>query len=494
MYKQYLWCLIFSTFLITERITAQSHAAGLNFDDAAYAATPLKKIEIQRSYETLPTKVDLKPYCPTPQQQGEYSTCVGWSIGYAACTITEGVAKNIQDKATLNNIASSPDFVYAVGKSERDAACNKGALADETLTKLKGIRIPRQQDFRAVCSPTNALPLTKGDGVVITDFVKLFNDSDPFDTRLKQIKKALSNNNPVVIGMKYFKSFKNATAIWSGQQDVYIGGHAVCLVGYEDSFDGGTVEIMNSWGESWGNNGFTKIKYSDLASILKYAHEIKTDCSTSTNSSTTEIKSVPNTADFKSAVSLKLVNGSEIAVQNIGTRGLKPVKETENTATTTSESGKKTFISQYQTTKGYASGTKYRIYITLSEPIYLYVLGSDLTAQITPLFPPDASISPYISNKNATIALPDEKWFIEMDDTKGKDFMFLLYSKKALDMEKWIKEWNSQKGTAFEKTHKALNVKLLADTALNLATNSIGFKSPLSMDNLILLSLEIEHN
>ena len=492
--------LSFLAIFVVGHITAQVFATGLNFDDAAYAKTPLKKSEIKRSYDVLPAKVDLKPYCPTPQQQGEYSTCVGWSIGYAACTISEGVAKHIKDKTALNNMASSPEFVYAVGKSQQDAACNKGTLADETLVKLKGIRIPRKKDFRVFCSPSNALPFTKGDGVVISDFVKLFDNADPFETRLKQIKKALANNNSVVIGIKCFKSFKEAKEVWSGQQDVYMNGHAVCIVGYDDSFQGGAVDIMNSWGEAWGNNGFTKIKYADLASILKYAHEIKTDFSTLQNSPTQipENNPIPSskglpTVDFTTAISLKLADGAEMTVQKVQTedrRGLKPVKATEMA---TAEPEKKQASSQYKTVKGYASGTKYRVYITLSEPVYLYVLGSDLTTHITPLFPPDASISPYISNKNATIALPDEKWFIEMDDVKGKDFMLLLYSKKALEIDKLVKQWNSQTGTAAEKIQKTMGSKLLPHTTLNLSANTMGFKTPLSIDSLILITLEIEH-
>ena len=60
-----------TTLIIVSFFTLQAqenYATGLIFDEAAYAATPLKKAEIQRSYDNLPAKVDLKPYCPTAQK------------------------------------------------------------------------------------------------------------------------------------------------------------------------------------------------------------------------------------------------------------------------------------------------------------------------------------------------------------------------------------------------------------------------------------------
>ncbi len=481
--------LFFVLLLFWAHISAQNYAAGLNFDEEAYAATPLKKAEIKRSYDNLPAKIDLKPYCPTPQKQGMYSTCVGWALGYAACTITEGVVQNSMDKNTLNSWATSPDFIYAVGKLVNDTECKRGIPIDGTLAKLKGKLMPRKKDFNALCTAPNALPKIRGKGVIINDFARLFNENDLFLVKLLHLKKALSNKKPVVIGIKYFSSFKNAKSIWTGEQDLYQGGHAVCIVGYDDDIEGGVVEIMNSWGEEWGEKGFTKIKYAHLESILKSAYELKIEGQAApTPPSVSAAENAYNkTVEFVSNVQLKLTGGTEMRVkivENETKRGLKPVKEATNA----------NIQSQYQTVQSYPSGTRYRVYVTLSEPTYLYVLGSDLTYRIAPLFPPDGSISPYISSKNATIALPDEKWSIEMDDTKGTDFMFLLYSKTPLDISTWVNNWNAQNGSAFEKIHKTVGMKALPTAMLNLATGSIGFKTALRKDNFVFLSLEIGHH
>ena len=54
--------------------------------------------------------------------------------------------------------------------------------------------------------------------------------------------------------------------------------HAVLAIGYDDTKYGGCIEIMNSWGDTWGNKGFVSIKYKDYAKFFVggYAFYLKT--------------------------------------------------------------------------------------------------------------------------------------------------------------------------------------------------------------------------
>ncbi len=38
----------------------------------------------------------------------------------------------------------------------------------------------------------------------------------------------------------------------------------MCVIGFDDNKGGGAFEVMNSWGEDWGNNGFFWITYDDF--------------------------------------------------------------------------------------------------------------------------------------------------------------------------------------------------------------------------------------
>ena len=55
--------------------------------------------------------------------------------------------------------------------------------------------------------------------------------------------------------------------------------HAVLAIGYDDTKYGGCIEIMNSWGDTWGNKGFLSVKYNDYAKFFVggYAFYMKDD-------------------------------------------------------------------------------------------------------------------------------------------------------------------------------------------------------------------------
>ena len=49
-------------------------------------------------------------------------------------------------------------------------------------------------------------------------------------------------------------------------------GHAMCVTGYDDNKNGGAFEIMNSWGNDWGNNGVAWVRYPDFEHFVKEAY------------------------------------------------------------------------------------------------------------------------------------------------------------------------------------------------------------------------------
>ena len=77
---------------------------------------------------------------------------------------------------------------------------------------------------------------------------------------IQALKQALLLNGPCIGGM-YVKS--NSTDFWNGSENQ--GGHAIAIIGYnKDGFI-----IRNSWGKSYGNNGYATIKYQDFDKILE---------------------------------------------------------------------------------------------------------------------------------------------------------------------------------------------------------------------------------
>ena len=81
-----------------------------------------------------------------------------------------------------------------------------------------------------------------------------------------EIKTALASNFPVIFGFTVFSSFETQEVATTGivkmpvANESVLGGHAVLIVGYDDSKR--QFIVRNSWGESWGSNGYCFMPYS----------------------------------------------------------------------------------------------------------------------------------------------------------------------------------------------------------------------------------------
>lgn len=86
------------------------------------------------------------------------------------------------------------------------------------------------------------------------------------------LKNALKSGLPVVTLMQAdaaFRALRGPVWIPDGQSKLF--GHVVVIVGYDDNAE--QFEIANCWGQSWGNNGFCKIRYQDLF-LLKQFYKV----------------------------------------------------------------------------------------------------------------------------------------------------------------------------------------------------------------------------
>ena len=85
------------------------------------------------------------------------------------------------------------------------------------------------------------------------------------------IKYALTNRQPVVFGFSVYTSFESITTTETGviempwKFDSVIGGHAVVFCGHSDNGSNDippeTFKFRNSYGTSWGRNGYGYMPY-----------------------------------------------------------------------------------------------------------------------------------------------------------------------------------------------------------------------------------------
>ena len=281
---------------------------------------------------------------------------------------------------------------------------------------------------------------------------------------------------PVVIGMLCPPSFDYpANNYWEPIEEplTSYGGHALCVVGYDDNQYGGAFEIQNSWGDTWANKGYIWIRYNDFARFVKYAYEFV---------DLPDPK--PDVPDLSGSIKLALSTGEEMpASLLISTRGLKVV-----TANRTPEP-----LTIYQTVNAYTSGTNFRIYISNNEPAYVYAISSDLSNAVTKIFPYEDNISAALTYKKNEVAIPDENHYIQFDEKPGKDFLCVLYSRTELNINDLIAKISAEQGTFNERIFKVVGDRMVDPANIKFTNDRIAFQAYSKDKDIIALMVELDH-
>lgn len=220
----------------------------------------------------LPSSLSYRKYTPRIQSQGNQSTCVGWAIAYAQLSTQQNLLMKVSSGLEKWSRSMDPYYVYNYINSSK--WCQEGTRMVDAMAVLKtnGTK-PFIWDPWLTCNAkvtysdfTTAL----ASNYRISDFLALGRDNI-----VVNVKTALANEFIVSVGVNLTESFQAGSAVnygvWApGSNEKFIGGHAMCVVGYDDTKYGGAFEVMNSYGSEYGDSGFVWIKYSDF---YKYASE-----------------------------------------------------------------------------------------------------------------------------------------------------------------------------------------------------------------------------
>jgi len=83
------------------------------------------------------------------------------------------------------------------------------------------------------------------------------------------IKAALNAYGPLVTTMDVYDDFYNyKSGIYKVVSKTYEGGHAVVIVGYDDTNQ--CFIVKNSWGTGWGESGYFRIAYGQIGSRVYF--------------------------------------------------------------------------------------------------------------------------------------------------------------------------------------------------------------------------------
>lgn len=428
-----------------------------------------KKTELlsKATYDNLPNKYSLENYLPSVANQGEFPTCVSFSTAYYMRTVLEAVERKLTDRASIDKIAFSPSYIHEKIKNPKDTACINGTTLPDALLALRDFGVPYHAEvpYHSCGLATNKLINSavqhKIREIIVIPFPK---NGTPLQ-KANGIKKALSENTPVVFGIAAPESFLlNTQKLWTPAPkesiDLKTYGHALCIIGYDDNLAGGAFKIVNSWGKDWGENGLCWIRYSDFFRFTPAPVAFQVY----------PMPSEQKLVSLKADVVFKLRSGEEMPVSynQLSFKGQvvtddeeKPIKNPE--------------IVQYFMKNDYASRTSFKLFLNNSQKAYIYVIGTDKSLKITPLFPTEKNVSPLIGG-SSTIILPAENKSITLDDNIGKEHTLVLFSREPLNFEALIQSLQNANGSFEEKIMKVLGNKLINSKEIKYSNTSASFE------------------
>lgn len=89
---------------------------------------------------------------------------------------------------------------------------------------------------------------------------------------IEDVADTVSTYGPVVVGTNWYSGMYSAPDGLLTRAGTLVGGHAYLVTGYTKSNPrlGGaeSLTVKNSWGPSWGRNGFADITLANMASLL----------------------------------------------------------------------------------------------------------------------------------------------------------------------------------------------------------------------------------
>jgi hypothetical protein len=225
----------------------------------------------------LPTSFDLSYKLPPAGDQGQQNSCVAWAVAYAYKSYQEKIEENsnyIMGGQLNLNAVFSPAYIY----NQINNGVDGGSYFSDALNILsqqgavKWVDMPYNElDF--LTQPNSSLKnMAKNYRI---DFWRRVNIYDQ-----KEVKAQINAGFPVIIGAMVDKDFQDKGRISAGQDYVWSntgnnpkGGHAMLVVGFDDSK--GAFKVLNSWGKDWGRDGYCWITYNLFPQVVREGYVMK---------------------------------------------------------------------------------------------------------------------------------------------------------------------------------------------------------------------------
>ena len=199
----------------------------------------------------LPKQIDWAAKMSPVRDQGDEGICVGFS--------TASGMKEYQELLDYEKLVIlSPRFVYAACKKIDGAPEAEGTTIRAAMRALKAKGVCQEKFWPYQAHQKDkAKPGASQDAkrFRITSYARILN--------LNELRLSLAAKGPCVIGIEVFEGImktKTGVVPMPPGSQTSIGGHAVCIVGYDDQKK--LIKFKNSWSDRWGQGGYGFLHYS----------------------------------------------------------------------------------------------------------------------------------------------------------------------------------------------------------------------------------------
>lgn len=432
--------------------TESIYSMGCNIDQDKYdKAEAFEALAASSSHYSIPSRASLLKYAPTRKNQGQQGSCVGWASAYAARTILEAYTTG----QNPDDIAFSPSFLYNQIALQ---GCN-GSYTSEALEKMKrdGLlafsKFPYNQN--SCSAKPSASQLSEARNFRIRGYNRLTLTGGNYDVDIEAIKQNIAQGAPVVIAVKVPPSFNYVdNDRWQPDRNEAnnvrnYGGHAMCLIGYDENKNGGSFQIMNSWGSDWGQDGVTWVSYRDFQIFCREAYGLYPHPKAKTAS------------DDKFAIDFGLITWDEGNLNKPI-----PIKQMRGNI--------------FDVVKPLRKGEKFKIEAINNTECYMYAFSLEADGQSSiRIFPHDEKTSPYCGIVGPRHIPKLNNQYFYADDSDVQERFTLVFTKTPLDYDAInSKISNSRKPNYTDRVMEALADRLMTNVQFKTRGNSqIGFEA-----------------
>jgi cathepsin B len=205
----------------------------------------------------LPTNFDSRqqwPDCIHPiRDQGKCGSC--WA--HAASEVLSDrfcIASN----STIN-VVLSPQ--YLVSCDYIDFGCHGGTLPTSwTFLRFLGITTDGCMPYDAGTGHVDSCPLWSSTCADGSQFQKYYASDFYFLETIEKMRQSILDKGPIETGFAVYEDFLSYKGgIYKRTSDKLLGGHAVKIVGWGTEQNTPYWIVANSWGATWGENGYFRI-------------------------------------------------------------------------------------------------------------------------------------------------------------------------------------------------------------------------------------------